>query len=109
MRSRRRASQGGRPPRTGFKDGTRMALRFPALTPVLSRSALLLGLVAVVARGDLAHVSPSMARLKEDVAFLAADAQEGRAPGTKGIEASADYIAAAFKEAGLKPAAGADG
>ncbi len=30
-------------------------------------------------------------------------------PGTKGIEASANYIAAAFKEAGLKPAPGAEG
>ncbi len=33
----------------------------------------------------------------------------GRAPGTKGIEASADYIASVFKKAGLKPAPGADG
>ncbi len=52
------------------------------------------------------YVSPSQARMKEDVGFLAADAQEGRAPGTKGIEASADYIAASFKESGLKPAPG---
>ena len=50
-----------------------------------------------------------MARLRADVAFLADDAQEGRGPGTKGIEAAADYIAAAFREAGLKPAPGADG
>ena len=48
-------------------------------------------------------------RLKADVAFLADDAREGRAPGTPGIEAAADYIAAAFKEAGLKPAPGAEG
>ena len=47
--------------------------------------------------------------MKSDVTFLAADAQEGRAPGTKGIEASADYIANVFKKAGLKPAPGADG
>ena len=38
--------------------------------------------------------------------FLAADAREGRAPGTKGIEASADYIAGTFKQLGLKPAPG---
>ncbi len=49
------------------------------------------------------------ARMKSDVTFLAADAQEGRAPGTKGIEVSADYIANVFKKAGLKPAPGADG
>jgi Peptidase family M28/PDZ domain/PA domain len=48
-------------------------------------------------------------RMKHDVTFLAADAQEGRAPGTKGIEVSADYIASVFKKAGLKHAPGADG
>ncbi len=53
--------------------------------------------------------SPAEERLRSDVGFLAADAQEGRAPGTKGIEASADYIADEFRKVGLKPAAGADG
>jgi Peptidase family M28/PDZ domain/PA domain len=53
--------------------------------------------------------SPAAIRLKEDVSFLADDAREGRAPGTKGIEAAAEYIAGVFKEAGLKPAPGADG
>ncbi len=48
-------------------------------------------------------------RLKGDVSFLASDARDGRAPGTKGIEAAADYIADVFKRAGLKPASGADG
>jgi hypothetical protein len=48
-------------------------------------------------------------RLKADVSYFAADAREGRAPGTKGIEAAADYIAATFKQIGLKPAIGADG
>ena len=48
-------------------------------------------------------------RLKADVTFLAADARDGRAPGTKGIEAAADYIADVFKGAGLKPAPGAKG
>ncbi len=47
--------------------------------------------------------------MKNDVTFLAADAREGRAPGTRGIEAAADYIASAFKSAGLKPAPGAEG
>ena len=86
-----------------------MALRFPALATRPALSVAVLGLIAAVAWGDVTYVSPSQARLKEDVAFLAADAQEGRAPGTKGIEASAEYIAAAFKEAGLKPAPGAEG
>jgi hypothetical protein len=52
---------------------------------------------------------PAEARLRGDVTFLADDARDGRAPGTAGIEAAAEYIAAGFKEAGLKPAAGLDG
>jgi hypothetical protein len=47
-------------------------------------------------------------RLKGDVSFLASDARDGRAPGTKGIEAAADYVADVFKGAGLKPAPAAD-
>jgi len=55
--------------------------------------------------------TPSAAetRLRADVTYLADDSREGREPGTKGIEAAADYIASAFKEMGLKPAPGADG
>lgn len=55
------------------------------------------------------YVSPAEGRLKDDVTFLAHDDQEGRAPGTAGIEASAEYIAKRFEELGLKPAAGAEG
>jgi hypothetical protein len=53
--------------------------------------------------------SPSEERLRADVSFLAADAREGRAPGTKGIEASAEYIAETFRKLGLKTAPGTDG
>ena len=67
------------------------------------------GVLASPGLGVAEDLSPPAARLKADVSFLADDAQEGRAPGTAGIEASADYIAAAFKGAGLKPAAGAEG
>jgi len=88
---------------------TSMALRFPARTTRAALPAAALALIAAAAWGDVTYVSPSMTRLKEDVGFLAADAQEGRAPGSKGIEASADHIAAAFKDAGLKPAPGAEG
>jgi hypothetical protein len=69
--------------------------------------ALARGTVPVVAEERVA--SPAEARLKNDVSFLADDARDGRAPGTNGIEAAADYIAAAFKDAGLKPAPGAQG
>ncbi|WZO99079.1 M20/M25/M40 family metallo-hydrolase [Isosphaeraceae bacterium EP7] len=53
--------------------------------------------------------TPAETRMRTDVGFLAADAREGRSPGSGGIEAAADYIAATFMNAGLKPAAGADG
>ncbi len=66
------------------------------------------GLIPFTAEADDPYVGPSQARIKADVSFLAADAQEGRGPGTKGIEASADHIAAAFAAAGLKPAPGAE-
>ena len=48
-------------------------------------------------------------RMKADVNFLAADARDGRAPGTAGIEAAAEYVADVFKGAGLKPAPGRKG
>jgi hypothetical protein len=42
-------------------------------------------------------------RLRRDITFLASDECEGRGPCTRGIEKAADYIAAEFKKAGLKP------
>jgi len=77
------------------------------LPPILV-AAVVTALVSQSLAGER-FVSAPEARLKADVAYLADDAREGRAPGTAGIEAAADYIAAAFKEAGLKKAAGADG
>ncbi|MFI5455590.1 MAG: M20/M25/M40 family metallo-hydrolase [Isosphaerales bacterium] len=63
------------------------------------------------ASGRVASHAPMLAeeRLKSDVTYLAADARVGRAPGTPGIEAAADYIAEVFKGAGLKTAPGAQG
>jgi hypothetical protein len=86
-----------------------MTPRIPkaAIGSLLSIAAV--ALVAAAAWADSPYLSPSQARLKADVGFLADDAQDGRAPGTKGIEASADYIAASFRESGLKPASGLDG
>lgn len=54
-------------------------------------------------------LTPAETRLKADVGFLAHDEREGREPGTKGIEAAADYIASVFQQAGLKPAPGPQG
>jgi Zn-dependent M28 family amino/carboxypeptidase len=47
-------------------------------------------------------------RLRRDVTFLASDACEGRGVATRGINLAADYVAAEFKKAGLKPG-GANG
>lgn len=52
--------------------------------------------------------SPSVSRLQQDVAWLAADEREGRGVGTRGLEQAAEYIAAEFERLGLKPA-GEDG
>ena len=46
--------------------------------------------------------------LERDVRFLADDAQGGRLTGTEGIRRAADYIAAAFEQAGLVPVPGHD-
>lgn len=79
--------------------------------PLFLLIAAAFGLIILPVRARAADLAPSPAeaRLKADVNFLAHDEREGREPGTKGIEAAADYIAAAFQKAGLKPAPGADG
>jgi len=74
----------------------------------LSASAGVL-VVAFSGMAETKYVSPAESRMRADVAYLADDAREGRGPGTKGIDAAADYIATVFKEAGLKPAPGAEG
>jgi hypothetical protein len=53
-----------------------------------------------IARGDEAAVKD---RLRAAVEWLAAPEREGRGPGTAGIEAAADWVAAAFAELGLAP------
>ena len=49
------------------------------------------------------------ARMRKDITFLASDECEGRGISTHGINLAADYIAAEFKKAGLKPAPAEDG
>jgi hypothetical protein len=69
------------------------------------RLLLLLGLL-VPAVPAPAQESASEARMRKDVTFLASDECEGRGVYTKGIDRAADYIAAEFKKAGLKPGKG---
>jgi hypothetical protein len=48
-------------------------------------------------------------RLKESLAYLASDELEGRGLTTEGLNKAADFIAADFKQSGMKPLPGLDG
>jgi hypothetical protein len=74
------------------------------LRPTTERSTVVAPL-ALPARKALAELPPvfSQKALLEHVAWLSAPEREGRGLGTKGLEASAEYIASAFKAIGLQP------
>jgi len=57
-------------------------------------------------RVPLASLPPvfSKKRMMDTIRFLSSDALGGRGFGTQGLERAAEFIAAKFKEAGLKPA-----
>lgn len=63
-------------------------------------------LVLVLASCGLSAVTPPIPAdsILEHIKFLASDELAGRGNGTEGLERAADYIAAEFKEAGLRPA-----
>ena len=71
----------------------------PRLFPLLA--ALLVCHLAIPAP---AADDASIARMRKDINFLAGPECEGRGVETQGINKAADYIAATFKEIGLKPA-----
>ena len=50
-------------------------------------------------------LAPAARRVQTDVTWLADDAREGRGVKTAGLTAAGDYIAAAWRRAGVKPAA----
>ncbi|MBI3047532.1 MAG: M20/M25/M40 family metallo-hydrolase [Acidobacteria bacterium] len=64
-------------------------------------AALVLALVA--ATGVAAPPVPEPDRLLEHIKFLSSDELQGRGNGSEGLERAADYIAAQFKAAGLRP------
>ncbi|AGA30862.1 M20/M25/M40 family metallo-hydrolase [Singulisphaera acidiphila] len=86
-----------------------VSIRHRVMWPALAPAILALACSWQAVHAEDRSPSPAEIRLKSDVSYLADDAREGRGPGTQGIEAAADYIAAEFKQIGLKPAAGADG
>ncbi len=67
------------------------------------------GLLLVAAVPVRAADDPIEARMRRDITFLASDECEGRGVETRGINLAADYIAQQFRQAGLKPAPGAEG
>ncbi len=80
-------------------------------TPLVARVQQADGREAVAGRGTLAPRPPlielppafSAQRLRQDVQYLAARERQGRGAGTRGLQQAGDYIAAAFKQAGLRP------
>src|SRR5258707_6056186 len=66
------------------------------------QALVLLGLV-VLGGARVAAEDGVEARLRKDIFYLASDELEGRGVSTKGINLAADFIAAEFKKAGLKP------
>lgn len=65
-------------------------------------AVLVVALGALTAYADQTSELATVARMRADLTFLASEACEGRGPGTAGIDKAADYIANAFKSAGLK-------
>jgi hypothetical protein len=82
---------GDSPLRLDLREKAERAVALPALT--------------LPARKALAELPPvfSQGALMAHVAWLAAPEREGRGIGTGGIDAAAEYVAAAFKAIGLKP------
>src|SRR5579871_5348930 len=82
----------------------------PRLLPAAVLAALAIALLTVAPTAAQAPLPDPAAleRMRKDVYYLAGPECEGRGVETKGIEKAADYIAASFKAAGLKPG-GKDG
>src|SRR5439155_13241397 len=70
----------------------------------LSLAGLAVALFAATAAAQAPTPAASTARMKTDIFFLAGEKCEGRGIDTQGINLAADYIAAEFRKAGLKPA-----
>ena len=66
--------------------------------------ALALAAALTTATAQSGFSELSSARYLKDVTYLASDALKGRGNGTPELDQAADYIAAQFRQAGLKPA-----
>lgn len=80
-----------------------MRLTTRRLLPAAGLLALLVSASSVPAQAPATFDDPILERMRKDIFFLASPECEGRGVDTKGIEKAADYVADAFKAAGLKP------
>jgi aminopeptidase YwaD len=65
---------------------------------------LLLTTCVAIAQQQSAQLEPSVARLQQQISYLASDALNGRRTGTQGANDAAHYIAGEFSRLGLNPA-----
>jgi hypothetical protein len=72
------------------------------------RSLLALPLLLLAPLAQAQQLPPEQAAIKAHIQFLASDALRGRESGTRDFDVAANYMAAQFLAAGLKPG-GADG
>jgi Zn-dependent M28 family amino/carboxypeptidase len=67
----------------------------------MRRRSLLFFILLLVGPGSLLAQTGSPRRIGADIAYLAADARQGRGIGTAGLDAAAEYIARTFARIGL--------
>ena len=72
-------------------------------TSVLVSAAVITAVGVGIAAEPPGDASKAAERMRADVTYLASDRLEGRGPGTRGEELATEYIAAAFRQAGLTP------
>lgn len=75
--------------------------RYIQLAGLVALTGLGMGSMATIRAAENASEA-ALARISEDVRYLASDELEGRGPGTSGIHKAAEYIRQEFQEAGLE-------
>ena len=84
-----------------------MILTLRAARSAATPAVLVMTAVSLLATRGLA-AQTAQERIRADVRYLADDAREGRGLGTAGLDSAAAYVAAQFRQIGLRPA-GTDG
>jgi hypothetical protein len=74
-------------------------------TPLARNLTANAGPIKIAPRKALAEVKPAfdVGRMRADVEWLASPEREGRGPGSRGLDAAANYIAERFERLGLSP------